>query len=248
MPYLNQYSPIYSCPGVGSIRAAKRLGNTLAKVDGVFAAFTHLNITEPVSRARRSSSRLDDIVLGLDSLCNTSLANSASHPQPDFTDPRNQARDNAWASIRTVGEGAQVLWGNFVDVSHNVKLPAINNIRTEYHDAQGLRQAGQIQRLVSGPGEDTWIECLGDLGKYRMAIEDDDIRDRVSIQDQYKPPTSTSMQSRVSYATPSPNAGGPIAASSTHDSHSRPLSSTPIDGTLVTLQQTPVFTAALEYM
>ncbi|KAH6605269.1 telomerase-binding est1a [Trichoderma cornu-damae] len=26
--------------------------------------------------------------------------------------------------------------------------------------------------------EDTWIECLGDLGRYRMAIEDDDIRDR----------------------------------------------------------------------
>jgi hypothetical protein len=26
--------------------------------------------------------------------------------------------------------------------------------------------------------EDTWIECLGDLGRYRMATEDDDIRDR----------------------------------------------------------------------
>lgn len=26
--------------------------------------------------------------------------------------------------------------------------------------------------------EDTWIECLGDLGRYRMVIEDDDIRDR----------------------------------------------------------------------
>ncbi|KAM0145976.1 hypothetical protein ACHAQE_010980 [Botrytis cinerea] len=26
--------------------------------------------------------------------------------------------------------------------------------------------------------ERTWIECLGDLGRYRMAIEDDDIRDR----------------------------------------------------------------------
>ncbi|KAI9832773.1 MAG: hypothetical protein M1819_003993 [Sarea resinae] len=26
--------------------------------------------------------------------------------------------------------------------------------------------------------EDTWIECLGDLGRYRMAIEDDDLRDR----------------------------------------------------------------------
>jgi hypothetical protein len=26
--------------------------------------------------------------------------------------------------------------------------------------------------------EDTWIECLGDLGRYRMAIEDEDTRDR----------------------------------------------------------------------
>ncbi|KAI1316580.1 hypothetical protein F5Y16DRAFT_420363 [Xylariaceae sp. FL0255] len=26
--------------------------------------------------------------------------------------------------------------------------------------------------------EDTWIECLGDLGRYRMAIEDEDVRDR----------------------------------------------------------------------
>jgi hypothetical protein len=25
---------------------------------------------------------------------------------------------------------------------------------------------------------ETWIECLGDLGRYRMAIEDDRIRDR----------------------------------------------------------------------
>ncbi len=26
--------------------------------------------------------------------------------------------------------------------------------------------------------EDTWIECLGDFGRYRMAIEGVDIRDR----------------------------------------------------------------------
>lgn len=26
--------------------------------------------------------------------------------------------------------------------------------------------------------EDTWTKCLGDLGSYRMAIEDDDIRHR----------------------------------------------------------------------
>ena len=26
--------------------------------------------------------------------------------------------------------------------------------------------------------EETWIECLGDLGRYRMAIEEEDIQDR----------------------------------------------------------------------
>ncbi|KAI1559221.1 EST1-DNA-bind domain containing protein [Pyrenophora tritici-repentis] len=26
--------------------------------------------------------------------------------------------------------------------------------------------------------EDTWIECLGDLGRFRMAVEDEDVRDR----------------------------------------------------------------------
>jgi hypothetical protein len=26
--------------------------------------------------------------------------------------------------------------------------------------------------------EDTWIECLGDLGRYRMAIDDNNLRDK----------------------------------------------------------------------
>ena len=30
--------------------------------------------------------------------------------------------------------------------------------------------------------EDTWVECLGNLGRYRMVIEEDDIRDRVVWQ------------------------------------------------------------------
>jgi hypothetical protein len=33
--------------------------------------------------------------------------------------------------------------------------------------------------LVTVPAfEDTWTECLGDLGRYRMVIEDDDVQDR----------------------------------------------------------------------
>ncbi|KAK4194003.1 hypothetical protein QBC40DRAFT_311765 [Triangularia verruculosa] len=35
-----------------------------------------------------------------------------------------------------------------------------------------------LRVVLSALFEDTWIECLGDLGRYRMAIEDDDIRDR----------------------------------------------------------------------
>ena len=31
--------------------------------------------------------------------------------------------------------------------------------------------------------EDTWIECLGDLGRYRMAVEDDEPRDRETWSD-----------------------------------------------------------------
>jgi hypothetical protein len=41
--------------------------------------------------------------------------------------------------------------------------------------------AYQMMALLyeTAPGfEDTWIECLGDLGRYRMAVEDKDIRDR----------------------------------------------------------------------
>lgn len=36
----------------------------------------------------------------------------------------------------------------------------------------------QIEALKINVFEDTWIECLGDLGRYRRAIEDEDIRDR----------------------------------------------------------------------
>ena len=30
--------------------------------------------------------------------------------------------------------------------------------------------------------EDTWIECVGDIDRYRMAIEDDDIRMERSVR------------------------------------------------------------------
>ncbi|PNP86115.1 hypothetical protein FNYG_01171 [Fusarium nygamai] len=214
---------MHSCAGAGTgnIRAAKRLRKTLAEVDGLFAGFTHLDEPEPVSRASRSSSRQDDLVLELDSLYNTSLANSAPDSQPDFTDPRNQARENACASDRTVREGMKILWGHLVDVFRDVNLPTINNISAEHHDAQGLRQVGHGQRFVYGPGEYTWIECLGDFGRYRMAIEDDDIRDREVWTGVSRHWYSKAILGSTPWsAMPLSNASCPTATSSNYDSHS----------------------------
>ncbi|KAL5607124.1 hypothetical protein FOBRF1_007621 [Fusarium oxysporum] len=168
MPYLDQYSHLYSYAGgstrtgVGGLRAAEHLGRALAEVDGLFAGFTHLDETEPESRTSRSTSRQDDLALELNSLCNTSPANSAPDSQPDFTSPSIQARENAWASIRTVREGMQILWEHFVDVSHDVNLPAINNIRAEYHDSKGLRQAGvfAFRNTLTGPAPNDLVKIF----------------------------------------------------------------------------------------
>ncbi|KAG7415024.1 hypothetical protein DER46DRAFT_600835 [Fusarium sp. MPI-SDFR-AT-0072] len=168
MPYLDQYSHLYSYAGgstrtgVGGLRAAEHLGRALAEVDGLFAGFTHLDETEPESRTSRPSHRPDDLALELDSLCNTSPANSATDSQPDFTHPSDQARENAWASIRTVREGMQILWEHFIDVSHDVNLPTINNIRAEYHDAKGLRQAGvfAFRNTLTGPAPNDLVKIF----------------------------------------------------------------------------------------
>ncbi|KAF5682322.1 hypothetical protein FDENT_7724 [Fusarium denticulatum] len=167
MPYLDQYNPLYSYAGgstragVGGLRAAEHLGRALAEVDGLFAGFTHLDETEPESRTSRSSSRQDDLALELDSLCSTAPTNSAPDSQPNSTDPK-QARENAWASIRTVREGMQILWEHFVDVSYDVNLPAINNIRAEYHDSKGLRQAGvfAFRNTLTGPAPNDLVKIF----------------------------------------------------------------------------------------
>lgn len=36
---------------------------------------------------------------------------------------------------------------------------------------------GALVQLAPNP-EETWIECLGDLARYRMAMEESDLRDR----------------------------------------------------------------------
>ncbi|KAF4503735.1 hypothetical protein FAGAP_13 [Fusarium agapanthi] len=168
MPYLDQYSPLYSYAGgstragVGGLRAAEHLGRALAEVDGLFAGFTHLDETEPESRNSRSSCGHDDLALELDSLCSAAPTNSTPDSQHDSTDPRSQARDHAWASIRTVREGMQILWEHFVDISYDVNLPTINNIRAEYHDSKGLRQAGvfAFRNTLTGPAPNDLIKVF----------------------------------------------------------------------------------------
>ncbi|KAF5536502.1 hypothetical protein FPHYL_12955 [Fusarium phyllophilum] len=127
----------------------------------VRAPVQEMDETEPESRASRSSSHQDDLALELDSLCNTT-PNSGPDSQPDSTDPRNQARENAWASIRTVREGMQILWEHFVDVSYDVNLPTINNIRAEYHDSKGLRQAGvfAFRNTLTGPAPNDLVKIF----------------------------------------------------------------------------------------
>ncbi|SCV45439.1 uncharacterized protein FFB14_08653 [Fusarium fujikuroi] len=178
MPYPNQYSPMYySCAGVGSIRAAKRLEKALAEVVGLLAGFTHLDEMEPASRNSRSSHRQDVLALELDLLCNTSPTNSASDSQPDFTDPRNQARQNAWVSIPTVRDGIQILW-HVSSVFLTISILFLStSSRWNAMTPKDFVKQETARRSVSDSGGDTWIECLGDLGSYRMAIEDDDIRD-----------------------------------------------------------------------
>ncbi|KAF5627453.1 hypothetical protein F52700_8379 [Fusarium sp. NRRL 52700] len=421
MPYLDQYSPLYSYAGgstragVGGLRAAEHLGRALAEVDGLFAGFTHLDETEPESRNSRSSSGHDDLALELDSLCSAAPTNNTPDSQPDSTDPRNQARENAWASIRTVREGMQILWEHFVDVSYDVNLPAINNIRAEYHDSKGLRQAGvfAFRNTLTGPAPNDLVkifafcslsyvvsrllysrgrlaegDILAGIRLWLNALEDEDERKAFEVLAQRLwpearnhlhfidlnmgeqsrklatslqrteapfsapstqtypalPLTSLGPQTSAVYEQPAPaysyelgnsqdlaiapglgtidpvllnlfapaylhnltdrtydelnwslalpethpqvpesetnlwhgfdpgpvntqdldvgtmggttpwsaipqsNAGSPVATSSSHDSHSRPPSSTPIDDILATLQQTPVFTAVLEYV
>ncbi|KAF4334302.1 hypothetical protein FBEOM_11865 [Fusarium beomiforme] len=168
MPYLDRYSNLYSYAGgatrtgIGGSRAAEHLGRALAEVNGLFAGFIQLDETEPESAAGRSNGRQDDLALELDSLCNTAPTNSTSNSQPGFTDPSSQARENAWASIRTVREGMKILWEHFLDVALDENLPAINNIRAEYRDAKGLRQAGvfAFRNTITGPAPNDLVKIF----------------------------------------------------------------------------------------
>ncbi|RBA19147.1 hypothetical protein FPRO05_10076 [Fusarium proliferatum] len=149
----------------------------LAEVVSLWAGFTHLDDIESASRNSRSSHHQDGFALELVSLCNTSPTNSAPDSQPDFTDPRNLARKNAWAPIRTVRRWIQIL-SNIPSLFLTMSILLLST--TSWWNAmtpKDLVKQETTRRSVCDSGGDTWIECLGDLGSYRMAIEDDDIRD-----------------------------------------------------------------------
>lgn len=70
----------------------------------------------------------------------------------------------------------------FLASQHPDVLLSLRRLATKYSMParmwrHGVRAALDALRTVP-EFEDTWIECLGDLGRYRMAIEDDDLRDR----------------------------------------------------------------------
>ncbi|KAF4445665.1 hypothetical protein F53441_10614 [Fusarium austroafricanum] len=139
--------------GVGGSRAAEDLGRALTEVDGLFAGLKYLDATEPESGTSRRPFHQDNLALELDSLCTSAPASNPQDSQPYNPDPKVQARENAWSSIRTVRDGMQVLWEHFVNIAHDLNLPAVNHIHNEYEDAKGLRQAGvfAFRNTLTGP-------------------------------------------------------------------------------------------------
>ncbi|KAM0337896.1 hypothetical protein ACHAPU_011488 [Fusarium lateritium] len=167
-PCLDSYRRLYLYPAGNSTRvgtrgseATQHLQRALAEVDGLFAGFQYLDETEP--KPYVSSARVyhqDALAIELDALCTE--APVSNEPNTNVYDNNTNAhtREIAWASIRTVRDGMQVIWDHFVALSHNLNLPAINKIRDDYQDAKGLRQAGvfAFRNTLTGPAPN-------DLGK-----------------------------------------------------------------------------------
>ncbi|KAF5001956.1 hypothetical protein FGRMN_697 [Fusarium graminum] len=167
-PNLESYCHSYSYPlgkptrlGARGPEATQHLQRALAEVDGLFAGFQYLDETEPKSHV--SSARVyhqDDLALELDALCTgVPLSNPPSINIYD-NNTNTHTREIAWASIRTVRDGMQVIWDHFVALSHTLNTPAINKIRDDYQDAKGLRHAGvfAFRNTLTGPAPN-------DLGK-----------------------------------------------------------------------------------
>jgi hypothetical protein len=86
---------------------------------------------------------------------------------------RQQSAD--WRSNMLCQQGCGVRIHSFLELLRNRLLDSLDHMLAFIYLAYSMMTLLYETVLAF---EETWIECLGDLGRYRMAIEDDDIRDR----------------------------------------------------------------------
>ncbi|KAF5642768.1 uncharacterized protein FTJAE_3484 [Fusarium tjaetaba] len=169
----------------------------LAEVDGLLAAFIYLDHTEPSSH--KSLTYTNNLPNDRTAIPFNNSLGTQSHSINDDI----RASDLAWASARAVRDEMQMLWGMFVKVSRGLDVAVINNLRSGYEDAQGLRYAGVfayrntltglrptnlarifalcglsyvVHRILHAKGRLLQDGFLTDIRIWRDAIEDEDER------------------------------------------------------------------------
>ncbi|KAK4039714.1 hypothetical protein C8A01DRAFT_16365, partial [Parachaetomium inaequale] len=98
------------------------------------------------------------------------------------SDPANKLNNDQWQTLIALH---RILLHEhhdfFLASQHPSASPALRRLAAKYAMPARMWRHGihSFPLYDTVPAfEDTWIECLGDLGRYRMAIEDGDIRDR----------------------------------------------------------------------
>ncbi|KAG5751853.1 hypothetical protein H9Q70_005486 [Fusarium xylarioides] len=109
---------------------------TLAEVDGLLAAFIYLDHTEPSSHKNLTCT--NNLPKGRTAIPINTVADTQSCSVHDDI----RALDLAWASARAISYEMQMLWDTFVEFSRVLDVAVINNLRSGYEDAKGLRYAG----------------------------------------------------------------------------------------------------------
>lgn len=99
---------------------------TLVEVDGLLAAFIYLDHTETSLHRNMTCTKV---------ICHDITT-------PGYSTASVQSLDHAWASARAVRSEMQMLWDTFIEVSRGIDVAVINNLRSGYEDAKGLRYAG----------------------------------------------------------------------------------------------------------
>ncbi|KAJ4318729.1 hypothetical protein N0V84_006722 [Fusarium piperis] len=184
-PYLLTYSPAFSFASgatrahVGGARAREHLSRALGEidglfpgleragrapvsghvsralgeVDGLFAGMKYVDETQPLDETSQPSSEPDDLALEIEALWRD------VPPQPPNPQP---ADETAWSSVRHVRDGMQCHWRHFVQVSQDLKMPIIDDLREMYEDARGLREAGvfAFRHTLTGPAPNSLREVF----------------------------------------------------------------------------------------